>query len=191
MFFAHSGRRHCKTSGKDDTHDTLDELWRHFAKSLHCMWLNKHPYVDSAGLPWPPTSLGASLGGQDVLRDDKFCVLWDINGDLEHHSNVVHMPHWQNADPCWLCRCNRSTRNWMDWRAAASWRATLRTPTQIRAAGPRRHPLFTELVDSGVNDLTIRPGPMHTFDLGLLLYFHGGALRTLVDHATTTVPGSS
>ena len=56
---------------------------------------------------------------------------------------------------------------------------------------PRQHPLFIILRASGVTDATVRPGLMHTSDLGVLLYLHGGVLRTLVTRATTSVPGRS
>jgi hypothetical protein len=171
--------------------NTLDEIWEHFSRSLLALWLGKHPDLDTGGNPWPPGSLGHRLAGQDILNESRFCVLWDILGDLDHHCNVLHLPHYATPSPCWLCRANRTDMNFLDWRPEAPWRATLVTPEEAQAAPPRHFPLFRILHVSGVTDLNVRPGPMHTIELGVLLYLHGGTLRTFVDAATTTIPGNS
>ena len=173
---------------QDLHHDTLDELWRHFAKSLHILWTGRHPDVDTAGIPWPTGSYGHECAGNDVLDFEAFCVVWEIVGDLDHHCNVLHMNHYGSAKPCWLCQANRTTMNWMDWATTAAWLATITSAAQA-AAVARRHPLFEELRGAGVHDLFVRPGMMHTFELGINLYLHGGAMKTLVQAATTCIAG--
>ena len=31
--------------------------------------------------------------------------LWSIQGDHDFFANVLHLPHWRNAKPCWECDC--------------------------------------------------------------------------------------
>jgi len=176
---------------KDANGDTLAELWEHFAKSLLALWFGRHPHQDSAGLSWPVGSLGERLAGNTVFPEEFFCVVWDVLGDLEHHANVLRMPHWSNPEPCWLCRGNRTNRNWADWRKTAAWKRTLVTSAQARAAPSRRHPFFQVLGVTGLHDLFVKPGNMHTLEGGVLLYFHGGVLMSLVQAPTTSIRGAS
>jgi hypothetical protein len=124
-----------------------------------------------------------------IMTGGRFTVLWDIVGDLEHHANVLKMPHWNNPEPCWFCRANLTNYNWMDMRPTAKWRATIRTGPDFVAAPARPHPLFRIMRPAGVTDAMVRPGIMHSMDLGFLLYLHGGVLKTLVTAETSSVPG--
>ena len=151
------------------------------------MWLGIHPYVDSGGDAWPLSSYGADIAGRPIFQNERFGVLWEVIGDLDHHVNVLHLPHYSTPSPCWLCQGNRTHLNFLDWRTTAPWRATIKTWREATTAPRRQHPLYQEL--TYVNDLAVRPGWMHSFDLGILLYLHGGAFRTLIGAETTCLPG--
>ena len=172
------------------TANTFDELQRHFATSLLALWFGRHPPVDSAGLPWPPNSLGESLAGEQIFRDNRFGVVWDVLGDVERHAVVLKLPHWQTDSPCWLCRANTTDRNGADWRPEAPWRGTVIMSATARAAPARGHPLLPILKMTGINDLFVKPGNMHILEGGMMLYFHGGALLTLVQASTSSIPGA-
>ena len=51
-----------------------------------------------------------------------------LTGDMDFFQVDLGCPHQGNADPnpaCHLCRTNKSTMNWFDFRRRAPWRSTL------------------------------------------------------------------
>jgi len=133
--------------------------------------------------------MGKLLEGEDIFPDECFGVIWDVIGDLEHHANVMHLPHWRNEKPCWMC--DTSAAEALDWRREASWRRTIFTATQQAEKPARQHPLFRALHIAGLNDAHVKPGNMHSIELGVLLYLHGGSLKSLIDAPTTSILGRS
>ena len=129
--------------------DTIGELWHHLASSMNALFYNFHPMLDTALRPWPTDSFGDKFKGSPVLPYESFGVVWDILGDLEHHANVLGLPHWKNPNPCWLC--HGSQLQCMDFRPAAAWKSSLVTPEESFALD-RPHPVFKMLREQGVSD---------------------------------------
>lgn len=74
--------------------DTIAELWEHFAISMNSLFYNIHTMLDTSSVPWPRGSFGDQVKGAPVLPNDSFGIVWDILRDLEHHANVLGLPHW-------------------------------------------------------------------------------------------------
>lgn len=140
--------------------DTWMVLWRWIAWDLGCLLRNRFPNVDAYGRAWPPGSKRAGLAGQPILRGEWRCVLWALQGDMEFFYNQIKLTSWQTPATvpcCPFCHGNKSDMNWYDFRAAADWKETGPSQTELS------HPLFQI---PGVSLHTVSLDWLHVVDLG-------------------------
>ena len=105
-------------------------------------------------------------------------ILALIGGDYEWDANSLGLPHWQNVNPCGFCPCNKSDRNYADFRDTSYWMSHLYTLEEVLAR-PMAHPLFNH-PDVHCNLFFVQFDAMHVLCLGVLLYMLGSVVFTLV-----------
>ena len=75
--------------------------------SLKALLSGFHPMLDPDNNEFTEDSVFYPLRGQQLSPTGHRCVLWSIQGDHEFFSNVLQLPHWNNAEPCWECNCKQ------------------------------------------------------------------------------------
>ena len=115
--------KRCRTHLRLDGSDTMHDIWAAIADDLNDCF---HGHLKD---------------GTPIMDGKWFAVVWCVCADYEFFANELHMPHWGNAEPCWLCRANKGDRNWRDVRPDAAWRATTHTCLQT-SPSIKPHPIW-------------------------------------------------
>ena len=95
----------CTTAG------TWDPIWKWLAWSFQALLSGKHPELDPDGKPLEKGSPFYENRGQPLTAQGLKAVIWSIQGDHDFFSNVLGLPHWRNAKPCWECDCTNDDSN--------------------------------------------------------------------------------
>ena len=102
--------------------------------------------------------------------------LWAITGDLEFFASEFGFPYPGANELCAWCKADQnlseSTHPYTDFRACASWRGTVLSPSQLMAKWGS-HCLFKS---EGISPSTVKLDLLHTLDLGVAAYMHGSVL---------------
>ena len=88
---------------------TWDAIMKWLAWSFRALGEGRHPTHDPDGKPLKKGSPFYEARGQPLTNGGYRAVIWSIQGDQEFFSNTLHLPHWRNARPCWLCDAKLST----------------------------------------------------------------------------------
>jgi hypothetical protein len=111
-----------------------------------------------------------------------------FGADGDYFANYLDLKHWADVKgPCEFCNCNApdiskgepTDRQWSDFRSTVTWKQNLTTPSQW-IARVHRHPLWASWALTGVVLFCICIDVMHAGDLGVLKYFLGSVIWTLV-----------
>lgn len=153
----------------------MEEFFKRLRWSLYWLFLGVFPLRDHRGVPFPPGSSDARRAGQP-LAAGYFGVLWSLRADLDHMAKAYKFPFWNQAEPCGLCRANRTDKPWTDAKTNAAWTNTIWETRPWKEAAAR-HMLF-EL--PGAGPWLFIPDIMHTLHLGVYSYFLGSVLELLV-----------
>lgn len=94
---------------------TCEKTWPPIMKllvwSLNSMMAGKHPDKDADGRPLTKESVFFKQKGMDLVPGGYRGILWSLQGDHDMFSNVLKLPHWRNAHPCWECDCTQSSEH--------------------------------------------------------------------------------
>jgi len=169
-------------------YNTEEYLFRAFIYDAHCCVQGEFCEYDWTGSAWPhelqdrPKS-GHIMGGMTL-------ALIQLGADNEYLANTLRLPHWQSLDPCAWCPADQrrlSTRLWADFRDSAEWKLLLVT-LAMWEANPCDHVLWRAFVLIGLTMFSVCLDILHCVDKGVLAYFGGSAVWTLVHESG--LPGS-
>lgn len=166
------------TMDDDDDEETWSAIWMWLQWSFQACFEGLHPMQDPFGNDFPKGSVFAKLKGTPLNdRGFKVCV-WILQGDHEHFSNTLGLPHWSTAAPCW--DCNTETRH-----QALTWKKLKLQPggwvpkTMAQAILDRpSHPVFRV---EGVTEKTCGHDVLHVlYCKGVLSHLLGSTLHTML-----------
>ena len=122
------------------------------------------------------------------LADGYYCVWWATQTDLDHLFKSWGGANYKtNAEPCFSCSCNTTTKPWADYRQGhAIWQNHLWTTLSYAEAHPNRHRLWRDVPSGGV--LTYIPDVLHSKHLGTDPSFYGGAVYLLTHYKLPGAP---
>ena len=73
--------------------------------SFNALLVGLHPSLDSFGNDFQKGTKFDLVKGQPLTHMRYRCVIWSIQGDHDFFSNVLELPRWNAAAPCWECDC--------------------------------------------------------------------------------------
>jgi hypothetical protein len=94
---------------------TWDPLMKWLVWSFNALQKGKHPDKDPDGNSFPAASMFEELKGEVLTPGNFRAVIWSIQGDHEFFANVLKLPHWSTASPCWECDAKRDNGNLQKW----------------------------------------------------------------------------
>lgn len=159
---------------------TCPGTWRPVWVDLHWSYRNlalgyfQDTYAD--GTPCP-------LAGQNVHPLGYKFYIWTLQGDHEHFSNTLGLPHWRSNKICWACDCDvqpiDDQENPKTWKKLIAPTWVLKTP-QEHVDTPASHYVFT---CPGVSTLMVANDGLHViFNHGILGHFIGSILHVWCYH---------
>ena len=167
----------CTVNRENGNEGTWWPVWMWIAWSFTAAFHGVHPLTDPWGNPHPAKSDLAKLAGKPIGKNNWKLCLWCLEGDHEYFSNVLGLPHWANAKPCWDCN-TETAHPLLTWkhfpRIPGGWQ--ILTSDEARAAIPDQ-PLFTI---PGVATKTVAHDALHIlFCKGVLSHLLGSVLHTM------------
>ena len=121
---------------------------------------------------------------------DLILAILQATNDTEHNANFLNLQHWQNLCPCNWCPASAvkdSLMPWSDFGADSRW-MPLCVTVEDWIADPTKHPLWQAWPLIGITIFSLCLDILHILDLGVLQYFLGSTLWTLVHESG--LPGS-
>jgi hypothetical protein len=158
----------------DATHDSRSALWKVLSWQIRILDSGSYPYADWEGRPYTPEMLEYNLRGQPFAGGYYFPIM-EVKGDWEFLCNQLSLEHWNSAQPCPLCRCDRGlARGVFNFTAEAEWKGTLyKSSAEWSACHEDRHPIFRL---PNVNIFSVIVDVLHCVDLGVTAHVVGNAL---------------
>ena len=89
------------------SNNTWPLVWDWLVWSFKALAEGEHPRRGPYNEPLQKGTLFHSLQGQPLTANRLCGAIWSIQGDHEFFSNVLHLPHWRNPNPCWECDCTQ------------------------------------------------------------------------------------
>ena len=130
-----------------------------------------------------PSFSKLQAGKTDIVHNYRFTI-WQVMGDQEFFANVLKLPHWMNAQPCWECKMTGPQQQSNLDKDIEGWRL----PQEEMNCRISAHPLFTI---HGVSHFNIAQDAMHIlFCKGVLSHCMGNALKFWC-YTCKAVPGRS
>ena len=165
--------------------DTTAAFWRILVWSFRALQEGAWPSHGPDMTPFAAHTEAGRRAGTPLADGFRACV-YILKGDLEHFSSAYCLANPHSHNPCFLCRCNTSTRPWTDFRETSdAWRPTIHTAADWVAANADRHPIFTL---AGVSITNCVPDLMHTRHSGVDAWFLGSVLEWLCYHIMPQAP---
>ena len=167
--------KRCRCKSRNE--DTWQQLWKILAWSLTALFHGVHPDTDHNGEPFPHGTSRSRLAGTPLARSGARGLVYAISGDMDWLANEMNLAHPSSLNPCFKCACNVDEVPWNDFREAAAWRATVKTPAQNLAQPPTRHIILTV---PGIVAESFALDMMHVIDLGISLHVLGNVLFYII-----------
>jgi hypothetical protein len=159
---------------------TWDPVWKWLAWSFTALLYGKHPQLDPFGKPLEKGSPFYLARGQPLTCTGLRGVIWSIQGDHEFFANVLGLPHWRNAMPCWECDCTADDTNLgksFKIIRPSLQRFTFVDQQQALEKAVSRHAIFSI---PGVSTRIVRGDGLHImFTKGLYAHLLGSVLHYL------------
>jgi len=130
--------------------------------------------------PWPENHARAKKKGR--IMGKYVLPIIQVVADTEHHANHLGLKHWGCLDPCDFCPADSrkgSRMPWSDFGDSSLWMALCVTLLQWMA-NPTQHPLWENYILLGITIFCICFDELHVMALGVLQYFMGSVIWTLV-----------
>jgi hypothetical protein len=164
---------------------TWEELWRILCWSFNSIFLGVHPSVDHRGDAWGAADPRAALSGTPLTPNGFFGVVHGVCGDMDYFRSRLQFREFapNSANPCALCRANRTTAPFKDLTPTAAWLATIKRPPEHILTDAAFFGL------PGVSGYTLRLDVMHVLDLGVVAHYVGNVFFLLIYDAE--LPGAT
>jgi hypothetical protein len=156
--------------------DSWRAIWKQLVWSFKALYEGGHPVTDADGLPHAAGSYRAEMAGKPLTPQRLRAVVWVLAGDMEYLQNELGLPHHATDNPCWLCRCDKGTRSFVDFRKNAAWRATILSAEEHRQRPPTNHPV---MAIPGVSAYSFAIDTLHVMELGITSHALGKFLFLL------------
>ena len=159
-------------------HETWKDIWTWIVWSFEAAFTGFHPRKDPFNKPFSKGSAMLELAGKPLHpKQYKLCI-WVLEGDHEHFSNMLDLPHWSSDLCCWSCNTRASCPR-LTWKTLKrrddGWKMTT---VEESMAIANQHAFFYL---RGVSRLTVGHDGLHViFCKGVLSYFLGGCLHTML-----------
>ena len=151
-------------------------ILRYLAWSFQALFDGVHPILDPDGNPFPAGSMLSQLAGKMLCESGHRCVVWTLEGDQDYFCNVLKLPHWATASPCWACdTCTGDPiKCWKKLKPLEQGWA-VKDAAQARATLSSEHPFF-EI--PGVTSMMVGQDGLHIlFCEGVLSHVFGSILH--------------
>ena len=129
-------------------------------------------------------------GKRGRIMADLVLAVIQVTNDTEHNANFLNLQHWQSLCPCNWCPASAvkdSPMPWSDFGADSRW-MPLCVTVEDWIADPTDHPLWQAWALIRITIFSLCLDILHILDLGVLQYFLGSTLWTLVHESG--LPGS-
>ena len=118
--------------------------------------------------------------------DDMLFAILQVTNDTEHNANFLNLQNWQHRRPCNWCPASGerdSIMPYSDFSEDSAW-----IPLQVKVDDwiqePIAHPLWEAWCLIGITLFSLCLDILHILDLGVLQYFLGSAIWTLVHESS-------
>ena len=154
--------------------DTMQVLWRVFARSLAACCHGGHPILDWQHKAWVDPGR-AQMANEPLSQQGFVFAITGVTADLDELCNEYKLAHVNSTAPCFWCPCNTTGMPWNDFSVGALYRELMCT---VPASGgpvraPNDHPIWTI---PGVTVFCVLWDILHGLDLGPTLHVLGNIL---------------
>ena len=160
--------------------DTWLPFWKWFVWSFKALLSGKHPTLDPDNKPLEKDSPFYLAKGQLLTPNGIRAIIWSIQGDHDFFSNVLGLPHWRNAHPCWECDCSVDGSN--IGKCVKTIRPSLQRFTLVEHREALTNPISDHAIFSipGVSSRIVRGDGLHIlFTKGIYAHLLGSILHYL------------
>lgn len=161
-----------------DTEEFVDKwkMWDMFAMTKGSFLTH-----DADGIPWESSPYAYRGRKTGAICGGYFVGWMQVAPDHEYLCNVLKHPHWGKLRPCKLCSCDDRTpgNQFSDFSILSSWIANLTTRNGWLSDLPD-HPLWRKHILLGLTIFSLCVDILHCLDKGVLTYYMGSAIWTLV-----------
>ena len=160
--------------------DSWDRLWKAAIWDLLCCVRGEFLSFD-----WDGRTITAGhprFGKTGRIMGQYLFPVIQATNDTEHNVNFLKMKHWKSLEPCNWCQASGSRESSMpysDFQDDSEWIA-LQTTVEDWFANPIDHPLWQAQHLIGITIWCVCLDILHVLDLGVLQYFLGSCIWTLV-----------
>ena len=168
--------------------DTFGILWKVAIWDLLCCLHGEFLQYDWEGREIGPGH--ARYGKTGRIMADLILAILQATNDTEHNANFLNLQHWQSLRPCNWCPASAAKDTLMpysDFEADSDW-IPLCVTVEDWVADPTDHPLWQAWALIGITIFSLCLDILHILDLGVLQYFLGSTIWTLVHESG--LPGS-
>ena len=116
------------------------------------------------------------------IMDDMLFAILQVTNDTEHNANFLRLQNWQHLCPCNWCPASSerdSIMPYSDFSEDSAW-IPLQVTVDDWIQEPIEHPLWEAWCLIGITLFSLCLDILHILDLGVLQYFLGSAIWTLV-----------
>ena len=159
---------------------TWDAIMKWQVWSLQALAKGYHPTHDPDGKALQKASPFYLEKGMPLTEGRLKAVVWSIQGDHEFFANVLHLPHWRNAKPCWECDCTQADgpKPYTNLRVDTQNFEEVTSAEALKKAAP--HPLFKL---PGLSTRMVRGDALHIlFTKGIYAHLLGSILHHICWH---------